>query len=216
MLLIVMQATVGRANTIVGDPADWDTNPADGVGTWVRLGTAATVGEDTFTTPGDHFLTIDFSGAEADTVRGDAVTLFTGTWQTEYWIEFDFWASETPAALEVRWADNDGAGRVWHNTVSPGGAGSWNTLRTDSFSDYTNWKDAEGWSQENFLNDLDSIDWIGVYISHADADGGSYGVDDFQLMVPEPSEYAMLAAALMTAVFVMRRKRLNPIIVTEG
>jgi hypothetical protein len=198
-----------RASTIVGDPVDWDANPPSSA--WTSGGTA-TLTETTGSGNPTDWLKIDFAGTGADTAQGSAADLFVGTWQSEYWIEFDFWAGDqSPSALQVRWADNEGEGRVWRNTITPGGVESWGTYRTDSFADFTDWKDGEVWTQEQFLSDLESIDWIGVYISHAGAGAGAYGVDDVQLMVPEPEEYLMLAAALVTALLVIRRRTPAPV-----
>jgi hypothetical protein len=57
-----------------------------------------------------------------------------------------------------------------------------------------------------FLSDLSSIEWIGIYIERTGAGAQDYGLDNFNLMVPEPSEYAMLAAALMGAWIFLRRR----------
>ncbi len=198
-----------HADAIIGDPVDWDTN--EPITPWTALGTSATVIENT--ADADNFLEITFP-ASADlyeTAKGPSGDLFALTWQADYWIEFDFWADSTlPDTLQVRWHGTD-RGFTWGNTVTPSGIGSWGTLRTDSFSKYEDWNLPESEANEaDFLADLGSIDWIGAYIYRDGSDKEIYGVDDFKLMVPEPEEYLMLAAALITALLVMRRQKMQP------
>jgi hypothetical protein len=209
-------------SAVCADPivADWDTYPADGLGNWTRVGTetSTAIAENT-TDADDHFLEITFdagiSGDPGDywfeTVSVPRVDLFTGDW-TGYSIEFDFWADSTlPDTLQIRWGA-DGTGRTWGNDVTPSGVGSWDTLRTDTFSSVDDWRLNPFVDQDDFLADLGAIDWIGVYIFRDGTDEEIYGVDNFglSLMVPEPEEYLMLAMALVTAFFVMRRQKSLP------
>jgi hypothetical protein len=214
-VLLLAFPSAARANAIIGDPVDWDDNePSEA---WAALGSSATVIENT--AGADDFLQITFPGGIDpgpgpqwyETVTGPSVDLFALTWETDYWVEFDFWAdSVLPDTLQVRWGA-DGSGRTWANDVTPSGVGSWQTLKTDTFSSFENWKLSPLVDQDDFLADLGSIDWIGVYIFRDGTDEEIYGVDDFKLMVPEPAEYLMLAAALLTAFLVMRRQKLLPV-----
>jgi hypothetical protein len=139
-----------------------------------------------------------------------ASSLFAGTWQSDMWVEFDFWAEDVePEYVQVRWAGDDGT--VWQNTVfdsdeSSMDVGTWTGLSSASFSDYANW-DYGGGTQEDFVNDLSSIDWIGVYIWRNGGGAQSYGIDDFNLMVPEPSEYVMIFVASLCIIMALRRKQ---------
>jgi len=206
---------VAHADSIIGDPVDWDDNPASGLGSWTRLGSepSTSIAENT-DTASDHFLQITFdSGIDPapgahwyETVKGPSDDLFALTWETDYWIEFDFWAKDTPPdTLQIRWGD-DTSGRIWGNTVTSSGLG-WSSLRTDSFSNHLDWRLNPAHTASDFTDDLASIDWIGVYIFRDGTDEEIYGVDDMKLMVPEPEEYLMLAAALITALLVMRRRQ---------
>ncbi|MBT3193667.1 MAG: PEP-CTERM sorting domain-containing protein [Verrucomicrobia bacterium] len=205
------------ANAIVGTPIDWDANPPTAA--WAAQGdpAAATVSEND--SGADDFLQISFADISMDpgatwdeTASGAASDLFAGTWDTGYWVEFDFWAeSVVPASLQIRWADSDAEdGRYWANTITPGGTG-WSSLRTDPFSDLASWRTSPFVDAADLLEDLESIDWIGVYIFRDGTDAEVYGVDDMGLMVPEPAEYLMLAAALATALLVVRRQRLGAV-----
>ena len=210
-ILSLLLARSVQADSIIGTPIDWE-DAHDPITAWDRLGTAATILEMDTGGEGNatDWLKITLGNDAADTVKGASADLFVGKWQPEYWVEFDFWANDLPpAVLQIRWADSAG-GRVWGNTISPSGAGGWNTLRTDSFL-AANWdlQSGAGGGAE-FVADLGSIDWIGVYILAGATGTGEYGVDDFKLMVPEPAEYLMLASALITAFLVMRRRNLVP------
>jgi len=203
------------ANSIVA-VHDWDVTPASGLGNWARQGTSATISENT--AGADDYMQILFpDGIDPgpgdqwyETVSTPASDLFVGTWITDYWIEFDFWAEDAvPDTLQIRWGNND-TDRTWANTITGGsGVGSWDTLRSDTFSDFNDWKMDPFVTQDDFITDLGSIDWIGVYIYRDGTDEEVYGVDDFKLMVPEPAEYLMLFAALGTAVMVIRRRKLS-------
>ena len=177
------------ANAIIA-VHDWDVTPASGVGNWAAQGTSAAVSENT-DIPSDNYLNISFPGGIDpgpgaqwyETVSTPSSDLFAGTWITDYWIEFDFWAQDAvPDTLQVRWGDND-SGRTWANTLNPGGVGSWSSLKTDTFADYTDWQMDPFVTQSDFLADLNSIDWIGVYLFRDGTDSELYGIDDFKLMV---------------------------------
>ena len=217
--LLLGLPSVVSANAIIGDPVDWDSNPPSEA--WTALGTSLNpdTPEVSSGSGGDgNWLKITFPGDIDpgpgthwyETVKGPSTDLFALTWETDYWIEFDFWANDVvPDTLQVRWGA-DGTGRTWGNTVYPSGVGSWSTLKTDTFASFEDWKLTPLVDQDMFVADLGAIDWIGVYIFRDGTDQEIYGVDDFKLMVPEPAEYLMLAAALLTALLVMRRQKLLP------
>jgi hypothetical protein len=180
-----------QADTIVGDPVDWDANEPSTA--WTALGTSAIVAENA--AGANDFLQISFPGGIDpgaglqwyETAQGPSADLFAGDW-TGYSIEFDFWADSTlPDTLQIRWGA-DGTGRTWANDVTPSGVGSWDTLRTDTLSSVDDWRLDAFVDQDEFLADLGAIDWIGVYIFRDGTDAEIYGVDDFSLMVPEPEE----------------------------
>jgi hypothetical protein len=212
VILLALSCEVS-ANTIIAIN-DWDTIPASGLANWAAQGNPASAKVTEDTTDHNDFMKIDFSGGiDAnpgdqwyETISTPSDDLFAGSWMPDYWIEFDFWADTTvPDTLQVRWG-NDESGRTWGNTISVGGTG-WSTLKSDDFSDYNNWNlGPPGKTQDDFLADLNSIDWIGVYIFRDGTDEEIYGIDDYKLMVPEPAEYLMLFAALGIAVLAIRRK----------
>jgi len=113
-----------------------------------------------------------------------------------------------PDTLQIRWHGTE-HDNIYANTIDTSGVGidSWGTLRSDTFSDVDDWRLDPFVTQSEFLTDLDSIDWIGIYIFRDGTDAEVYGVDDFKLMVPEPAEYLLLFAALGTALVAMRSRK---------
>ena len=213
VLLLLAGSSVSTANIIIAKH-DWDVTPASGKGNWAAQGNSATVKENT-DNPSDNYLQISFPGGIDsgpgdqwyETISTPSADLFAGTWLTDYWIEFDFWANDViPDTLQVRWHGTS-SDTVYGNTLSPSGVGSWQTLKTSTFTSVDDWKLSPAANQDDFLADLDSIDWIGVYIFRDGTDAELYGIDDFKLMVPEPAEYLMLLAALVTVGLVLRRQR---------
>lgn len=198
------------ASSIVGI-IDWDPPPATD---WTPDDAAVTLSTTSGSGGDGQWLRIDFEDGDPADVRGSgsASDLFAGTWHSDYWVEFDFWADNTlPTSLQVRWANSD-SNNIWGQTVTPsGGPGTWQTLRTTSLGDDVNWDIGLG-DRNDYLVDLSSIDWIGVYIDRGTTSGAdSYGVDDYSLMVPEPAEIMMLAAAFGVGLLVWRRMRLVPV-----
>jgi hypothetical protein len=141
-----------------------------------------------------------------DIIHTSATNLFTGTWTTDQWIEFDFWASNaTPTKLQVQWksSTND---NIWGFALTPPAEGSWTTMDRASFQNWTDWQ-YPGASAEQFVSDLATIDWIGIYIQREGQGLEDYGIDNFNLMVPEPAEVCMLIAAALCAGLALWRRR---------
>jgi MYXO-CTERM domain-containing protein len=142
--------------------------------------------------------------------RVSASSLFVGNWAGK-WFETEFFAEDTqPQYVQVRWQSSTNTA-VWRSTVfnsnqSTMPTGTWTHLISPTLTSYQMW-DFGGGSQQLFVNDLATIDWIGVYIWRTGQAEQDYGLDDFRLMVPEPHEYAMLAAAALGAFVVLRNRR---------
>ena len=207
---LLLPAASVHANSML-TPNDWDITPADGVGNWAAQGSGATVGENT--DEANHWLEITFEagdpgpgGSWYETISTPATDLFTGTWLPEYWISFNFWSEDVePNTLQVQWhgTAND---EIWAYTLDPSGVSTWDNLSAP-LQDWEDWATNPYVDEADYLADLNSIDWIGVYIFRDGTDEEVYGLDDFSLHVPEPEEYLMLAAALATAFFALRRRR---------
>jgi len=210
----VPQATAG---SIVGtfDWADqddlqgWSENQD-----WVTLSNPGTGGAGGI---GDGYLNIELAATSESPptewfalTTVDASRLFAGTWQSDMWVEFDFWANDVaPAYVDVRWAGQSSStwsNRVFDSTSSSMKTQTWTRLMSAQFENYEDWDYGSG-TQEQFVNDLASIDWIGVYVFRNTADAQDYGLDNFSLMVPEPTQSMMLLASAATVVLSLRKKK---------
>jgi hypothetical protein len=141
-----------------------------------------------------------------DIAKVDASSLFAGGWRTNMWIEFDFWSTNTtPPAVQVRWQSSL-TNYVWAYNVSPLAGGGWNTLRAP-LANWDDWNTLGGGSLEQYLDDLATIDWVGVYIHRTGLGAETYGLDDFRLMVPEPGQLLMLGTTLAVSWLSLRRQR---------
>lgn len=148
----------------------------------------------------------DFGEEWYDIVYTSADDLFAGTWTTEMGISFDFWASnQTPNQLQVQWKSSTNE-NVWGYVLDPDDAvlGGW-TGYSASLADWEDWK-YTGADEEQYLNDLLTIDWVGIYVWREESDQEFYGLDDFNLTIPEPAEVVMLACAVWFALLSVRRR----------
>jgi len=172
------------------------------------------VGDDT----GDGFLDIDYdadrgAGEAEAVIYTDASAFFTGDWDDASadgaWIAFDFWADDNvPYDFELRFEGS--SGDVWRYDLSTASLGSGSVDFTASLAwDDSLWYYGEfgGEGEATFLSDLANIDWIGIYIYDDDTDANAYGLDNFELWVPEPAEYALALSALVVTWLSIRRKR---------
>jgi hypothetical protein len=136
----------------------------------------------------------------------DVEDLFAGTWTPDMFVEFDFWAEDVaPGALQLQWSSTTNSD-VWASTLQqPSATQSWDRLSA-SFANWSDWM-FPGATEDQYLSDLSSIDWIGVYIYREGAGAQDYRIDNFSLMIPEPAQLMMLASALATSLLAMRRRR---------
>jgi len=152
---------------------------------------------DPFSSPGSSWYDLAYT---------PATNLFAGTWTTNMFVQFDFWASnQIPNQVAVRWQSLTNS-YVWSHSVSIDSLQTWSSMSA-SLSDWQSWVLGPGASEDMFLSDLASINWIGVYIERNGAGAQNYGLDNFDLMVPEPGEVTMLVVALISAWGLQRRLR---------
>jgi hypothetical protein len=164
------------------------------------------------------YLGINYTGsrgpgeAETTVYMDDPGAFFAGNWgdtaeNNHTWIEFDFWADDnTPLDLELRFEGT--SDDVWRYDLSTASLGSgWAGFSAALVYDDWWYGESGGSDVETFLDDLNNIEWIGIYILDSDTDANEYGLDDFQLMVPEPTEYALAFSALAVTWLSVRRKR---------
>jgi hypothetical protein len=142
----------------------------------------------------------------SDIIYAPATNVIAGTWSTNTAVQFDFWQSNSVAgALALEFANTNNSD-IWSYSLTPSsGLLNWTTFGV-SFNDTNNWN-ASPFSVGAYLDDLAAIDWIGVYIYRDTSSPEIYGIDNVKLMVPEPAEYILLAAAMITSGMSLRRKR---------
>lgn len=143
-----------------------------------------------------------------DVVYVQATNLFAGTWTTNMYVHFDFWAETVePRNVELMWKSSTNTTLWGHSFTPPGDAGQTNTYAV-GFGNYTNdWKFAGDGGIDQYLSDLSTIDWIGVYIFRTGSDPQAYGLDDVTLSIPEPPEMILLGSAVLISLASLRRRR---------
>jgi len=183
---------------------DWDTHPSDGVGDWTVLGSAAGISENTG--GASDWLQIDFPDVSGDpgatwydTIYVPADDLFAGSWDSSMFLEFDFFAEDT--------------GNTWGYDLDASGmeTNSWQTFQA-SLSDWEDWRINPFLTEDDYLADLEGVDWIGIYLYRDGPGDETYGLDDFNLMVPEPAEIAFLGGALAAIVASVRKRKKSSVI----
>lgn len=190
-----------------GDLQDWYSGDP-----WSTLSNPGSGG-----TEGDGYLNIHMDATSElppaewfALAKVDAVNCFAGTWESSMWVEFNFWANDVePGYVQVRWGGD--SGETWRNTIFDSAESTmqtqtWTHLMSAQFESYEDW-DYGGGSQQEFVDDLASIDWIGVYIWRDSTVAQDYGLDDFNLMVPEPAEWTMILVSVAATVLSMRKRR---------
>ncbi len=63
------------------------------------------------------------------------------------------------------------------------------------------------WDIDDFIDDLAHIDWIGVGIERSSGDAGIGGINNSNLMVPEPVEIILLLFAGVSSLMTLRKKK---------
>jgi hypothetical protein len=151
---------------------------------------------------------------QVEGIVGTAATnLFAGSWSTNMWVTFDFWVDETALQddIQLLWSSSTNTTQ-WGYSLTADGTETWTSLSAP-LSYENGWSpleplDTGGGSLDEYLADLSTIDWIGVYIWEGSSDQDRiYGLDNFNLMIPEPAETVLLGVALMTSALSWRRKR---------
>lgn len=123
-------------------------------------------------------------------------------------VQFRFYAeSYQPSGLAL-YFHSDTSGRTWVYNLGLPTVGVWAGYSVGMGS-------MGGWAREDltppdsadFLADLADVDWIGLYvIRNPNTSSQNYGLDDFQLAVPEPQTICLLLAAMMSLGFTFRSK----------
>jgi len=181
-----------NGSTVVDYPSTGG-NPSGGG--WMRVEFPETTSE-----PGTNWY---------DVLSVPATNLFTGSWTTQMWVQFDFWESNLVAgAVQIRWKSTINSS-VWRAPLTiPSALNTWTTV-AQSFDNWQSWQ-YPGATEAQYLADLQNIDWVGVYIYRNTTDEQIYGIDNFRLMIPEPTELFLLLSAVVASGLSARRRRKYP------
>ncbi len=214
---LVLLTISPAARAIVLGLHTWDTGPHG----WTSEFNDVTLTRQTSGGNPDGYLNVNFPPTSApeiledewvDVIRVDASALFDGDWRPDMHVTFDLFSSnETPHDIQLQFHSTNN--NVWGYNLTASVTnyqGVWRSLTTSlGFADA--WGPLPGFNdtEDQFLSDLAAIDWIGVYIFRETAGNENYGIDNFRLhlIIPEPAEFAMLAAVLLAAALAYRRRR---------
>ncbi len=208
---LLFTALPAVADVILGDedinylPASWSseygwasvTAPVaggvDGSG-WFRVG---------FSTIGNP----EAAGNEwYDTLHVPAANIFAGAWSNKMRAEFDFWASSsTPRIQQAQWKATNNT-NIWGGDVTPAGGLTRSNNYVASFENFNKWK-YPGASLDQYLSDLNSRSWIGVYNWRTTPDDQISEIDNYRYWISEPVETGLLAVAVAIAILAVRRRR---------
>jgi hypothetical protein len=117
------------------------------------------------------------------------------------WLKITFPTVVNPESDQDHW--NDTVNVQAENLFAGGGAPG---VRVN----FNFFAEPEFWtlgSEGEYLDDLSTIDWLGVYIDRTGAGAQDYGLDDVTLSIPEPPEVIMLGSALLLSLSSLRRRR---------
>lgn len=206
--LVWTGARTSLAGPTVMTPETWDS----GLQGWGSDLGVATIANSVI---GNPYLLITFNayaGAPDPSLTQDtiytkttpATTSFTGDYiaANVASASFSFLNSVTPAGASLVFGS---AAREWSLAFTPVSSGSWNTYNI-YFNYSLGWSSA-GTTAADFLADLHAVSWIGIHIDRSGTGSETYGLDNFELMIPEPADFYLLAAGVLGMVLALRRKR---------
>jgi len=207
----ILLAPAGRADPVTEVYETW----TNGLSGWTNSGTAVTLSNP----GGTNRLEALFSAIgspdpayAADLIRtysSPATNWFTGDFSTSgvpsgvRGVEFSFYASNVaPANLEFKFAGT--SGNEWYYTLDTPTVGQWESY--DVYFDYwRGWVGGPGADENQFLADLQSVDWVGVYIERSGLGEQIFLIDDMKLTVPEPGQICLLLCALVSMIYIARK-----------
>lgn len=152
----------------------------------------------------------------SDIVYVNVSDFFVGNWTPNSTIAFDFFASNAlPQDVQLQFGSTNGNVWGYNFTGNITQTQTWTTVEV-GMNYGTWWGPLPGFddTEEQFLSDLSAIDWIGVYFFRDTSDEEMYGLDNFRLLVPEPGEWALLAAVLVGGL--QRRRKTSAATVTAA
>ncbi|MEI6808988.1 MAG: hypothetical protein WCN95_09710 [bacterium] len=213
IIVFAALAWVG-VNTAVAGPTVMtpETWTAAGLQGWGSAGDASVTRDGVVNNP---YLLISFAGGGAppapyqatiSTVGSPATTLFTGNYiaANVASANFSFSNSVNPSTVSLVFGAN---AHAWSRTFTPVSINHWNTYNI--YFNYSLEWTSPGNDAATFLADLQAVSWIGINIVSGGTGPEEYGLDNFQLMIPEPADFCLLAAGVLGMALALRRKPLS-------
>ncbi len=209
-LLIIIPAALfsipAYGGPVLYDPETWDS----GTSGWTNAAPEGT-GDATLSNP-DNYLKITFAAQsgepeyEEDTIytkQADEVGSFRKYGQN-LTLSFRFYAADVLPLSSVLYMHSSSSGNVWEYAFANTAVGVWQRHEIAFIYD-------RGWAGPGgagtFLNDLSTIDWIGINIARKlDTIQQNYGLDDWVYFIPEPGAMCMLASTFVSLMFALRKK----------
>jgi hypothetical protein len=222
LILMVVTGSVMGAITIY-TPETWNT-PGDLNGWTYAVGTPPNGGASSVNVVdpiGGHsavriaFAAQGFAAPEDEkvyAVEGSSSDRFAGNenyaLRNDYGIRFNFYADDytTPSDTLSAFFYSGTSGRTWQYAFNgPATIDTWyNYVAPMSYN--ANWFSV-GAGEAEFNTDLADVDQLGIWVMRSsDLGAQSYGLDDFEVFVPEPETWAILAFTLLTLGITLRRK----------
>lgn len=205
-----MVGAAAHAGPVLGSPLDW-------TGTFHGWTNAAPTGDEiaTMANPAGNYLRVEFPfnlAPQIDTfytsdpgIIGDGDFASAGS---DLQLTFSFFAEDVVPVSSLVYLHSTSGNPVWTYSFTPTGVG-WDTYQL-VFDYDSGWAGGTG-SGVDFVNDLATIDWIGLNITTPGGAAADYGVDDwgFTSYIPEPGNVCMMLTALLSLAW-PHRKRLDP------
>lgn len=196
-----------------GNEEGWVEETVDGIGSSISQ-TSGFNSEDALVVT---FAAQGFPGAESSRIAagaGASSGVFVGDYSdmsVDTSIRFQLYAEDAqPSDLAVYFeSDQSGSVRRWMLSFSSSlpAVGVWTTFAA-LLQHSAGWDAPGSPGSAAFTADLADVDEMGIYIAR----GGStaqqdFGLDDFELIIPEPHTWALLGVALVSVAHTFRRTR---------
>ena len=208
VLLLALVMPV-QAVPVLDAPEQW-VNDANVEG-WVKQNNVGANVDVTHNDGGDY-LNVNFNAqgsanpGSVDVVAGAGASSgnFVGNYTPVEVVNLRFYAEDTlPSSISLYFY-NVTSGRTWQYDLSnPLSIGQWTSYSVPFGSTFvaegTGWHGATpGYTSADFLADMVAVDWIGLHIDRfGTTSAEDYGLDDFELSIPEPGTFLVLLAALV-------------------
>ena len=130
--LLFLSVGGAEANVMLGGN-DWDPGPHSWVNEygWTTLGYPTTGGNT------GGWMSITFPATTTpeqdqdewyDIIHTSATNIYSGSWTTNNFVQFDFWASNVPPGyIQVQWKSSTNA-NIWAQVLTPPATQTWTTL----------------------------------------------------------------------------------------